>query len=70
MLNGKNAYPSFSAERLYFGHNKFECVSLFKVLILLCRCCSSSAGLGKALSLDSAEIIAAFLRCTGFIKHR
>ena len=35
MLNGKNAYPSFSAGRLYFGHDKFKWVSLFTVLILL-----------------------------------
>ena len=53
---------------LNFGHSKFKWVSLFTVFLLLCSCCSSSACLGKAPSLDSAEIIAAFLRCTGFIK--
>ena len=68
MLNGKNAYPSFSAGHLYFGQNKFKWVSLFTVFLLLCSCCSSSVCLGKAPSLDSAEIVAAFLRCTGFIE--
>ena len=31
---------------------------------------NSDAVLGKAPLLDSAEVIAAFLRCTGSIKHR